>query len=122
MLGVGALPVQGDSARADFPRAAVDGVEGVPRADGVHHCPVFPVVGVHRQDLQTADGGTLTGVLLPRAAHFETAEVSIMALNEKKWHAGIRRRNISEKAIVIIIRTFPLLLQRSVSHRLSPPR
>lgn len=61
MLGVGALPVQGDSARADFPRAAVDGVEGVPRADGVHHCPVFPVVGVHRQDLQTADGGTLTG-------------------------------------------------------------
>lgn len=42
-----------------------------------------------------------------------------MALNEKKWHAGIRRRNISEKAIVIIIRTFPLLLQRSVSHRLS---
>lgn len=48
VLGVGALPVQGDSARADFPRAAVDGVEGVPRADGVHHCPVFPVVGVHR--------------------------------------------------------------------------
>lgn len=48
MLGVGALPVQGDSAGADLPRAAVDGVEGVPRADGVHHCPVPPVVGVHR--------------------------------------------------------------------------
>lgn len=45
---VGALPVQGDSARADFPRAAVDGVEGVPRTDGVHHCPVLPVVVVHR--------------------------------------------------------------------------
>lgn len=48
VLWVGALPVQGDAAGADFPRAAVDGVEGVPRADGVHHRPVFPVVGVHR--------------------------------------------------------------------------
>lgn len=48
VLRVGALPVQGDSAGADFPRAAVDGVEGVPWADGVRHRAVFPVVGVHR--------------------------------------------------------------------------
>lgn len=48
MLWVGALPVQDGATRADFPRAAVDGVEGVPWADGVRHRPVFPVVGVHR--------------------------------------------------------------------------
>lgn len=48
VLWVGALPVQGGATRADFPCAAVDGVEGVPRADGVRHRPVFPIVGVHR--------------------------------------------------------------------------
>lgn len=47
VLWVGTLPVQGDTARADLPRAAVDGVEEVTGADGVHHCPVFPIVGVH---------------------------------------------------------------------------
>lgn len=48
MLGVGAFPVQGDAAGADFSCAAVDGVEGVSRADGVHHCPIFTIVRVHR--------------------------------------------------------------------------
>lgn len=84
MLGVGAFPVQGHSAGADFSCAAVDGVEGVSRADGVHHCPIFTIVRVHRQDLQRDDTGISKCNVSPRPQQKLCVLIVLIVLTREK--------------------------------------
>lgn len=96
MLGVGAFPVQRDSAGADFSCAAVDGVEGVSRADGVHHCPIFIIVRVHRQDLQRNDTG-ISKCNVFSGPQLKLCVLIIVLTRGKKLGVGIGRHNILER-------------------------
>ena len=60
-VGVGAFAVQHGTAGADLARGAVDGVEGVGGADGVHHCAIVPIVWVHCQHLSREERGEERG-------------------------------------------------------------